>query len=97
MYDIIDIYEKEMNVDLHKINNYFESAAALYEATADIYFDDNNMLYEASSSFKEKVKKTFTAIIEAIKAFSKSVEMLFMKNSLNHELKKHLLKMVGQS
>lgn len=88
MYDIIDIYQKEMNVDLHKINNYFESAVALYEATTDIYFDDNNMLYEASSTFKEKVKKTFTAIIEAIKAFFKKCRDAIHEKLVESRVKK---------
>lgn len=88
MYDIIDIYQKEMNVDLHKINNYFESAVALYEATTDVYFDDNDMLYEASSSFKEKVKKTFTAIIEAIKAFFKKCRDAIHEKIVNSQVKK---------
>lgn len=88
MYDITDIYQKEMNVDLHKINNYFESAVALYEATADIYFDDNNMLYEASSTFKEKVKKTFTAIIEAIKAFFKKCRDAIHEKLVESRVKK---------
>ena len=88
MYDIIDIYQKEMNVDFHKINNYFESAAALFEATTDIYFDDNDMLYEASSSFKEKVKKTFTAIIEAIKAFFKKCRDAIHEKLVESRVKK---------
>jgi hypothetical protein len=88
MYDIIDIYQKEMNVDLHKINNYFESAVALYEATTDVYFDDNDMLYEASSTFKEKVKKTFTAIIEAIKAFFKKCRDAIHEKLVESRVKK---------
>ena len=88
MYDVIDIYKKEMNVDLMKINNYFESAAALYEATADIYFDDSNILYEASSTFKEKVKKTFTAIIEAIKSFFKKCRDAIHEKLVESRVKK---------
>lgn len=90
MYNMIEIYEKEMNVDLNKIDNYFESAMALYEATANIYDDDADMLYEAASDVKEKIKKTFIAIIEAIKAFFKKCTDAIKDKIYEREYKKAL-------
>ena len=90
MYNMIEIYEKEMNVDLNKIDNYFESAMALYEATANIYDDDADMLYEAASDVKEKIKKAFTAIIEAIKSFFRKCQEAIRDKLYEREFKKAL-------
>lgn len=88
MYDMIELYKKEMNVDLKKITNYFESAKAVYEATVDIYADDTDMVFEAGSTFKEKVKKTFTAIIEAIKSFFKKCRDAIHEKIIDSRVKK---------
>lgn len=88
MDSIFNVYEKEFDINIMRADNYFETALSMYEATFDIYHDDDDMITEAVEDVKEKIKKTFAALIESIKAFiNKCIEAINEKMN-DHRMKK---------
>lgn len=63
----LSIYEKEFDINLGKINTFFEYAFGVYAAESALYSE--SVIYEGAAEVKEKIKKTFDAIIKAIREF----------------------------
>lgn len=63
----LSIYEKEFDINLGKINTFFEYAFGVYAAESALYSE--SVIYEGTTEVKEKIKKTFDAIIKAIREF----------------------------
>jgi len=63
----LSIYEKEFDINLAKINTFFEYALGVYTVESAIYSE--SVMYEGTAEVKEKIKKTFNAIIKAIRDF----------------------------
>jgi len=71
----LTIYEKEFDINLGKINTFFEYAFGVYAAESAIYSE--SVIYEGTAEVKEKIKRTFDAIIKAIHEFiNKCIESI---------------------